>query len=127
MLYKNDEYLTENLNINSYTKEEIEKMYQVYYVYNLKQLIKSNYIKFKFIKLKNILMKPDSVKNHWHINTNNISLNQQKFNKLTLGRSIKKNGYYWPFVCYIDPITNEYISKYGKHRVYSLKLLQESK
>lgn len=127
MLYKNDEFMSVEPELYTYTKEDIKKMYYEHYTFNLKQLIKSNRLGYSFLYLKDLLLRPYTSQKHWHPNTNNKSLNSNVFDKLKLGRNILENGTYWIYAVVTRPEVSNYIVKYGNHRIASLKLLQVKK
>ena len=127
MLYKNDEFMSITPELFTYAKEDIKKMYYEHYTFNLKQLIKSNRLGYSFLYLKDLLLRPYTTQKHWHINTNNKSLNSNVFDKLKLGRNIIENGTYWIYAVVTRPGVDNYVVKYGNHRIVSLKLLQVKK
>lgn len=125
VLYKNDEFMSMEPELFLYNSNDIKTLYYRDYKYNLKQLIKSGVVEYNFLPISNLLMRPYTMKRHWHIhNKTNMSLNTDIFNKLKLGRNIIEIGTYWPTAVITRPDVSQYVVKYGNHRIYSLKLLQ---
>lgn len=125
-LYLNDEFMSQPFKYK-YSKNYIEKMYYEYYLFNVKQLIKSNYFKPIFVSVKDVLLRPYTCKKNWDTNTNNITLLKYHNKKIQLGENILEQGTYWPYAFIQRPDVSNYYIKYGNHRAMALKLLQAQK
>lgn len=110
-----------------YTKEDIEKFYNEYYIdYNLGNLLRSN-SKFRFVwkKLDEINLRDHLLDQPWETFFTDQYLNDSAADRTLLAQDILENGTYWPIIISRpkeDP--NNLYAFEGNHRVLSAKLLQ---
>lgn len=108
-----------------FSSEEVYEMYNEDYInFNLRNAIIGGFVEAKFIPIKDLGVRPESVTCGWKSFNDNPYLMQWNDDKLELGRSIKEIGTWFPFVVdiYDSDINKMYVYE-GNHRIIALKLL----
>lgn len=114
-------------NKKEYTKQDIERFYNEYYVdYNLGNLLTAD-TKFRFVwkNLDELNIRDHMLDQPWETFFTDQYLNDASKDRTLLARDMLENGTYWPvMISHIreDP-ENLYVFE-GNHRVLSAKLLQ---
>ena len=108
-----------------YSLEEVRRMYEEDYLnINLKNVLKTGVVQAKFIPISELNIRPTITQKTWRHFVNDPFLRDAHSDKLSLAKSIIKDGTWWPFV--VAPMDDESDDLYvfeGNHRIVSLKLL----
>lgn len=102
---------------NTYSFNDIKKIYNNQYLFNIQQLLLNTDYEYKFISFKDLFLSNENIGTNFILESSDLFLESYSKDKILLAKDILKNGTYWP--CFITK-DNKVIE--GQHRVFSLQL-----
>lgn len=108
---------------DSYTKEELEFLYENIIIYNLSKITEVPYSEFIWRDVSELTVTGKGLVENFTLNTHNSFL-KDATDRTLLGKELKEIGFYLPVFTSIDEKGQIEVDS-GKHRITSIKLIKE--